>query len=180
MSAPSSVFTRPCSPPNAPRQVPLPHLCLPHALDSLGDADVIRLELVQANAYDDGGGIQPPPEQPAQTGVSPLGDVVDDDGLEANVGVDEDGRAQDRVHGGVERARRKGGNGQRHQARGQEALKRPVVRAVGGRGGRNGSRVVDWKVLADVENGASTCAERGWVSNSGSVFVPPPWISSIR
>lgn len=57
--------------------------------------------------------------------------------------VQEDGGAQDGVGGGVERAGGEGSNGERHEAGGEEALKGPVVGAVGGAWRGNGGRVVD-------------------------------------
>lgn len=102
-------------------------LCLPDSLDSLSDADVIGLKLVQANANSDGRQVQTPPEELSQAGIGSRGDVVNDDGLEADVGVQQDGRAQDGVGGGVERTGGKGRNGERHEAGGEEALKGPVV-----------------------------------------------------
>jgi len=104
-----------------------PSLCLPESLDSLSDADVIGLKLVQANTNSDSRKVQTPPEELSQAGVGSRGDVVNDDGLEADVGVQEDGRAQDGVGGGVERTGGKGRNGERHEAGGEEALKGPVV-----------------------------------------------------
>ena len=72
-----------------------------------------------------------------------LGNVVDDDGLEANVRVEENGRAQDGVHGRVERAGGEGSDGEGDERSGEEALKSPVVGAVGGVGGRDGSGFVN-------------------------------------
>jgi hypothetical protein len=107
--------------------VQYPTLCLPKSLDSLSDTDVIGLKLVQANADGDSRQVQTPPEELSQAGVGSLGNVVDDYGLEADVRVQEDGRAQDGVGGGVERTGGKGRNGERHEAGGEEALKGPVV-----------------------------------------------------
>lgn len=100
-----------CQKKETPRVCVSSNLCLPNTLDSLRDTDVVCLKLVQTNAYSQGGGVQSPPEQLAQTGVSLLGDVVDDDGLETDVGMDEDGGAEDRVHGGVEGAGSEGRDG---------------------------------------------------------------------
>lgn len=102
-------------------------LCLPDSLDSLSDADVIGLKLVQADANSDSRQVQTPPEELSQARVGSRRDVVNDDGLEADVGVQQDGRAQDGVGGGVERTGGKGRNGERHEAGGEEALKGPVV-----------------------------------------------------
>lgn len=105
----------------------VPSLCLPDSLDSLSDANVIGLKLVQANANSDSRQVQAPPEELSQTWVGSLGNVVNDDGLEADVGVQEDGGAQNGVGGGVERAGGKGRDGERHEAGGEETLKGPVV-----------------------------------------------------
>lgn len=78
-----------------------------------------------------------------EAGVRALGNVVDDDGLEANVGVQEHGRAQDGVEGGVQRAGSEGGDGERDERGGEEALKSPVVGAMGGVGVGDRRRVVD-------------------------------------
>jgi hypothetical protein len=59
------------------------------------------------------------------------------------VGVQQDGGAQDGVGGGVEGAGGEGRDGERHEAGGEQALKGPVVRAVGGAGGRDRGGIVD-------------------------------------
>ena len=78
-----------------------------------------------------------------EAGVRALGNVVDDDGLEANVGVQEQSRAQDGVEGGVERAGSEGSDGERDERGSEKALESPVVGAVGGVGVGDRSRVVD-------------------------------------
>lgn len=102
-------------------------LCLPEPPDSLGNSNVVGLKLVQSHADSDGRKIQAPPEDLSQARVALLGDVVDDDGLEAEVRVQQEGGAQDGVGGGVERAGGEGRNGERHEAGGEEALEGPVV-----------------------------------------------------
>lgn len=118
-------------------------LCLPDLLNSLGNTNIVGLKLIQSHADGDGRQVQAPPEDLSQAGVAGLGDVVDDDGLEANMRVQQDGGAQDGVGGGVERAGGEGSNGEGHEAGGEEALKGPVVGAVRGVGVGNGDGVVD-------------------------------------
>lgn len=102
-------------------------LSLPHSLDRLSDTNIIGLKLVQTNTDSDSSQVQPPPENLAQAGISLLGDVVDDDLLEAHVGVEEHGGAEDGIHGGVEGARGKGDDGDGDEAGGEEAFEGPVV-----------------------------------------------------
>lgn len=85
-----------------------------------------------------------------ELGPAALGNVVGDDLLEAHVGVQEDSAAQDRVGEGVQGAGSEGGDGEGHQGGGEDALGRPVVRALGGIGLRNGSRVVDYRMTSVV------------------------------
>lgn len=85
-------------------------LSLPHPLDCLRNTDIIRLELVQTNADRQRCEVEKPHEGLVKTGEAVLGDVVDDDGLETDVGVKEDGAAEDGVHGRVERAGSEGGD----------------------------------------------------------------------
>jgi hypothetical protein len=102
-------------------------LCLPESLKGLRDTNIVGLKLVQAHANSDSRNVQTPPEDFSQAGVALLGDVVNDDGLEADVRVQEDGGAQDGVGGGVERSRGEGRNGEGHEAGGKDALEGPVV-----------------------------------------------------
>lgn len=78
-----------------------------------------------------------------QTGVLALGDVVDNARLEAEVRVDEETGAKNGVEGRVQGTSGEGGDGQGGNTSGEEALKSPVVRTVGGVGLRNGCRVID-------------------------------------
>ena len=82
-----------------------PQSSLPNALDSLDDADVVCLELVQANGDEDGGGVETPDEEPADARHALLWHVVNHDCLEAYVRVHQDGGAEDGVES---RARRTG------------------------------------------------------------------------
>lgn len=59
------------------------------------------------------------------------GNIVDDTGFEADMGVDEDGTAEDGVHSWVQRAGGERGNRERYDRDGQQSLKSPVVGAVG-------------------------------------------------
>lgn len=118
-------------------------LSLPHPLDGLRNTNVVGLKLVQANADGQRGEVEPPPEEPTEVGPGLLRNVVDDDLLEAHVGVQQDGAAEDGVEGGVERAGGEGGDGEGDEAGGEQALGGPVVGALGGVGRRDGGRVVD-------------------------------------
>ena len=111
--------------------VPSLQLRLPDALHSLGEADIVGLELVQANADDKGGCVETPLEKLACLGIFAVGNVVDDDGLETHVAVDEDGGAQQGIHAGVQRPGSERSNRQGHQAGRKQALEGPVVRAMG-------------------------------------------------
>ncbi|KAL3958645.1 hypothetical protein ACCO45_006807 [Purpureocillium lilacinum] len=87
-------------------------LCSPNPSDGLRDAHVVGLKLVQADADGDGRGVEQPPEALAEAGVSLLGDIVDENLLEAEVRVQQHGAAEDGVHGGVEGAGGEGSDGQ--------------------------------------------------------------------
>lgn len=116
---------------------------MPQLADKLRDANVVRLKLVQAQAYERRDRIQAPGQAPGRAWEPPLGDVVGDEHLQAEVRVDEQQRAEDGVGGRVERAGGKGRDGQGHNACGDEALKGPVVGAVAGVRVGDGGGVVD-------------------------------------
>lgn len=118
-------------------------LSLPQSLDGLGDADIAGLVLVEGKADNDGGGVEAPDGSLAGPGCSVLRNVIDDDVLEAGVRVDEEGGAQDGIHGGVERAGGERSDGKGDQGRSDETVKGPVVGAVRGRRGRYGGSIVD-------------------------------------
>ena len=107
-------------------------LRIPDTLNSLGKANIIGLELVQADPDKHGGAVEGPPEELADGGEAFYGNIVDNDGLEADVGVDEDGAAENSIQNGVDTARGERRNGQGHETGGEEPLKRPVVRAMAG------------------------------------------------
>lgn len=88
------------------------HLCLPNPLDGLCDANIVCLEFVQTDSYKDGGSVQAPHEQLAGLGVSAVGNVVDEDALEAGVGMNNEGGAKRGVENGVDGAGDEGGEGQ--------------------------------------------------------------------
>lgn len=117
--------------------------CSPHPLDRLCHTNIVGLKLVQADANRNRRQVERPPEKLTQAGVFLLGDVVDDDGLEADVRVKEHSGAEDGIHGRVQGAGGEGSHGQRDEASGEKALKGPVVGAMSSIGLRNGSRVVD-------------------------------------
>lgn len=120
-----------------------PRLCVPQLADQLSDTDIVRLKLVQAQANEGSDGVEAPGEALAGLGEALLGDVVGDEDLEAEVGVDEEEAAQDGVGGRVEGAGGERSDGQGHDAGGDEALKGPVVGAVAGVGRGDGRSVVD-------------------------------------
>lgn len=115
---------------------------LPHPLDSLRDTDVIGLELVQTHKGEHGEAIEQPEQTVAHAGHAPLGEVVGDAGLEADVRVSDDEGAEDGVSGRVEGGAREGGDGDGDQGGGDESLGGPVVGAVGWGGFWDGSGVV--------------------------------------
>lgn len=106
---------------------------MPHPRNHLSHTDIRRLKLVQTQGDEGGSGVEAPHNTRADLGHALLGQVVDDDVLEAEVGVDDDEGAEDGVHDRVERPGGEGGHGQGHQAEADGALKGPVVGAVGGR-----------------------------------------------
>ena len=121
-------------------------LCRPDPLDSFCDTNVIRLELVQSHANSQGSSVETPPKELPRSGVSLLGDVVDDDGLETHVGVKQDGSAEDSIGGGVQGAGGERRDGERDEAGGEETLEGPVVGTMGGVGFGNGSGIIDASV----------------------------------
>lgn len=79
-------------------------LRLPQLPHSLSDTNVVGLERVQRNAQQDGRCTERPVGGGANLGHSALGEVVDDARLEADVRVDNEQGAEDRVGDGVQRA----------------------------------------------------------------------------
>jgi hypothetical protein len=63
----------------------------------------------------------------------------------------EEDTAENGVEGRVERASSKGSDGQGDEAGGEETLKCPMVRTVGGVGLGNGSRVVDCECVSVIQ-----------------------------
>lgn len=102
-------------------------LCLPHPLDGLCDTNIVCLELVQT----DGGGNSESTQQPVQErlglGDAALGEVVDDRGMETNVGVEDQQGTEDGIHDRVQGAGSEGSDGQRDQSDRDESLECPVV-----------------------------------------------------
>jgi len=118
------------------------HLSSPDTLNSLGQTDIIRLELVQTDAGSDGSDVEEPEAGLVGSREATAGHVVDDDGLHARVAVDEQETAENGVEGGVERAAGERGHGQRNKTSGDQALECPVVGAVAGLRIGDGDRVV--------------------------------------
>ena len=117
-------------------------LCCPDTTQSLGHTNIVCLELVQTNSGGEGECAQEPVAGSAELGHTGRREVVDDGGLESDVRVGDDQRAQDGVHDGVEGTSGERSEGERDQADADQSLKRPVVAALGGVGFGNGSRVV--------------------------------------
>lgn len=65
------------------------HLGVPDTLHSFCHSDIVGLEFVQANTSEDGGDVEQPRGNLEGAGILALGDVVDDDGLHADMAVDE-------------------------------------------------------------------------------------------
>jgi len=143
--------------------LPSPHLCLPDALDSLSKADVVGLVLVEGKADNDSSGVQTPAEGLACPRHSVLGNVVNNDVLEAGVGVDEEGGAEGSVEDGVDGAsgERREGNGD--QGSGNETVKGPVVGAVAGIGWGDGGGVVDYLKVRGNESDEGSPPRASWV-----------------
>lgn len=119
------------------------HLCLPKPFCSLHNPHIRRLKLIQPNARQHGRPVQRPDAELPQLGPAPGRHVVDNDSLHAHVGVHQQRANEQRVQRRVQRAAGKGRDRQRHQRGGDDALKDPVVVAVGGRWRGDGRGVVD-------------------------------------
>lgn len=118
-------------------------LSLPHPLDSLCQANVVGLKLVQTDANQDSGGVEGPHGELAGLGETAVGDIVDEDILETGVRVHEDCAAESGIEHGVQRTGSERSDGQGDEAGGEQTVKGPVVGAVRGRRRRDGSRVID-------------------------------------
>ena len=117
-------------------------LGFPHSLDGFGETDIVRLELVQAYANQDGDGVEGPHGELAGFRVAVSGDVVDEYLLKAAVAMDKQQSTEDGVHAGVQGAAGKWCDGQGDQTGGDGPLEGPVIGAVDGRWFGYGCRVV--------------------------------------
>ena len=93
----------------------------PEPADSLGNTDIICLKRVQRNAHEDGCCTQRPHSRGTDTGHAVLGEVVDDARLEADVRVDDEQSAEDRVGNGVQGTSGEGGECEGNQAGGDDS-----------------------------------------------------------
>lgn len=125
------------------KSLPAIPLGRPDPLRGLDESHIRRLELVDSYTGQDGSRVQQPYADLPQDGVTPCGNVVDDDRLDTQVGVNEESCTEDTVQERVEGARGKGHKGEGNKGSRQSALERPVVVAVGWRWWRNGRRVVN-------------------------------------
>lgn len=78
-------------------------LRLPQLPHGLSNTNIVGLERVQRNAQQNGCCTERPVGGGANLGHSALGEVVDDAGLEADVRVDNEKGAKDRVGDGIQR-----------------------------------------------------------------------------
>lgn len=158
------------NPPNQSPSLSSPHLCLPDALDSLSEADVVGLVLVEGKADNDSGSVQTPDRDLACPRHSVLGNVINNDVLEAGVGVNEEGGAEGGVEDGVEGASGERSEGNGNQGSGNETVEGPVVRTVARIGWGNGGGVVDYlKVRYRIGGGVRLRAS--WLLNA---LIPVP------
>lgn len=73
--------------------------------------NIMRLEFIKSNSHNHRGDVERPHGELAPERHALVWQVVDDDGLEADVGVDEDAGAEESVRGRVEGAGGEGGDG---------------------------------------------------------------------
>lgn len=150
----------------------------------LGDANVVGVELVHAEERTGGSEAEGPAGERAKGAELALVDVVVNAGREADVGVDDDGDAEGSVEEGLGRVsvrsrflprcrpthvggrrRNDSGGSEGDQAGREEALKGPVVRAVGAVGRGEVGRVVD----SALEDGC------GWVRDDRRASKEVKW-----
>lgn len=108
-------------------------LCSPNPLDGLGNTNVVGLKLVEAVGDEKSESSQNPGQKCTHTGNAPGREVVNDASIEANVGVNDEQTAENRVGNGIQRASSEGSDAERDESSRDESLKSPVIAAVGGR-----------------------------------------------
>lgn len=122
------------------------NLSSPDPLNRLGNTNIVRLKLVKSHADQHRRALQQPPEKHSRLRQALAGDVVNDHGLEADVGVDEESGTEEGVGGRVEGAGDEWRDCERDEAHGDQALEGPVVGAV--------RRICGW------DNGGVVCYAR--------------------
>lgn len=116
---------------------------MPNLRNCFRDAHIVCLERVQRNSNGDSCGPQQPCEEDSDSWNTPRRKVINNTGLESNVGVDEQKGAQGRVHGGIQRASCKRGNAEGDETSGDKPLKRPVIAAMCRRGVGYGCGIIE-------------------------------------
>lgn len=114
---------RKCSPQKKP-------LCCPELANSLCNTNIVCLKRVQRNAEKDGSAAERPHGYVADHGHALLGEVVDHARLEADVRVDDEQGAEDRVGDRVQRAGGEGGDCEGDETGGDDPGKLSALLAV--------------------------------------------------
>lgn len=113
-----------CIPHKPPHRLPnirlKSHLCCPELANSLCDTDIICLERVQRNTEEDSSATERPHGRAADLRHALLGEIVDNAGFEADVRVDDEESAKDRVGDGIQRAGGKWGNCEGNETSGDD------------------------------------------------------------
>lgn len=112
------------------------------------EPNIIRLKLVKSNADKHRRKLQAPHEELPDAGHPLVRDIVNDECLEADVGVDEDARDEYRVQEWIVYAGNERREGQRDETGGQKALEGPVVAAVRWRRRWNWGWVIDFNTVS--------------------------------
>jgi len=122
--------------------------CFPDPFDPFRQSHVVCLEFVKSNTNHQRCQSQSPPENDSCLAIMVHRDVVDDDGLESRMRVDQEKRTeggiQDRVQGPAD----EGCNGQRDKTHSHKSLKSPVIAAVR----RMGLRDLRWIIGCTVND----------------------------
>jgi hypothetical protein len=105
-------------------------LCRPNPVYSLRQTNIVGFKLVQANPNHHSRCFQSPVEKLSRLWYSLFREVIGDAGLEANMGMNENCAAEDRIGHGIEGSGSEWGNRERDQTSGYETLEGPVVGAV--------------------------------------------------
>lgn len=102
----------------------------PNPPNTLRQPNIIRLKLIQSNTNHDRGKLQSPIKQLSDIRHPLYGDVIGDEGVETNVGVDQEGAAKQSIRQWVKGTGCEGRDCERDEAYGDGALEGPVVGAV--------------------------------------------------